>query len=121
MGMTAHLVYDAIDPNPATLSPVMVDLIRQQIGFDGLLMSDDISMKALSGSLGDISRAAIKTGLDVALAERAEVAQAAGEMTTRAQARAETALAARKPPRELDITGVEAELSNLLGGQVYER
>jgi len=127
LGMTAHLVYDAIDPDPATLSPVMVDLIRNQIGFDGLLMSDDISMKALTGTLGDLSRAAIKAGLDLVLAcnrtleERAQVAQAAGEMTARAQTRAKAANAARRPALELDIAAAEAELSQLLGGQVYEQ
>ena len=51
MGMTAHLVYDAIDPRPATLSPVMMQLIREDIGFDNLIMTDDISMKALSGEV----------------------------------------------------------------------
>ncbi len=127
MGMTAHLVYDAIDPLPATISPTMMALIREQIGFDGLLMTDDISMKALAGSLGDITRASIAAGCDVVLAcnrslgERDEVAQAAGLMTTAAQTRAETAIAARLAPLELDIAAAEADLSRLMGGQVYER
>lgn len=47
MAMTAHLVYDAFDPRPATLSPVMMRLIREELGYDGLVMTDDISMKAL--------------------------------------------------------------------------
>jgi len=127
MGMTAHLVYDAIDPLPATISPTMIRLIRDQIGFDGLLMTDDISMKALAGSLGDITRASLAAGCDVVLAcnrslgERGEVAQAAGLMTTAAQTRAETAIAARLAPLELDIAAAEADLSRLMGGQVYER
>jgi len=126
MAMTAHLVYDAIDPEPATLSPAMIRLIRDQIGFDGLLMSDDISMKALKGSLEDISRATIRAGCDVvlacnrSLAERAEVAEAAGEMNEAAQVRAEAALAARRVPRELDIAAAEADLARLMGGQVYD-
>lgn len=125
MGMTAHLVYDAIDAVPATLSPRMIALIREQIGFDGLLMTDDISMKALSGSLGYLSRAAIAAGCDVilhcngTLADRAEVAEAAGEMTEAAQGRAEAALAARREPAELDIPACEADLHRLMSGKVY--
>ncbi|WIY27625.1 beta-N-acetylhexosaminidase [Parasedimentitalea psychrophila] len=125
MGMTAHLVYDAIDPKPATLSPVMMRLIREQIGFDGLVMTDDISMKALKGAPADMARASLDAGCDVALycngpiAERSAVAQAAGEMTEAAQIRAERALAARQTPVELDIAAAEDELSALMGGQVY--
>jgi beta-N-acetylhexosaminidase len=125
MGMTAHLVYDAIDDAPATISPKMMSIIRDDIGFAGLIMTDDISMKALQGSLGDLSKASIKAGCDVilhcngTLKERAEVAAAAGEMSDPAQARAEAALAARKPPAALDIPSAEAQLKALLDGQVY--
>jgi beta-N-acetylhexosaminidase len=125
LGMTAHLVYDAIDSAPATLSPAVMGVIRDQIGFDGLIMTDDISMKALSGSLTDLSRGALDAGCDVILhcngtfAERAETAAAAGEMTDVAQARAEAALAQRQDPLPLDTDGAEAELSALMGGQVY--
>lgn len=125
MGMTAHLVYDAIDPAPATTSPIMMQLIRDQIGFDGLIMTDDISMKALSGSPADVSRAALDAGCDVVLhcngtlAERSETAVAAGEMTDAAQIRAGRALAARRVPVELDIEAAEEELSALMGGLVY--
>ncbi|WP_171129961.1 beta-N-acetylhexosaminidase [Ruegeria sp. HKCCA6707] len=127
LGMTAHLVYDRIDPQPATISAAMIRLIRDEIGFDGLIMTDDISMKALSGSLADLSRQSLDAGCDVVLHcngsfdERVEVLQAAGEMTQAAQSRAERALAMRKPPQELDIDAAEAELSALMGGQVYER
>lgn len=126
MGMSAHLVYDAVDPDPATLSPVMIRLIRDQIGFDGLLMTDDISMKALTGSLGDLSRAAIRAGCDVvlacnrSLAERAEVAEAAQEMTEPAQTRALAALAARHIPDPLDIAAAESDLLRLMNGRVYD-
>ncbi len=125
MGMTAHLVYDAIDTDPATISPRMMGLIRDQIGFDGLIMTDDISMKALQGALGDLSRAALTAGCDVilhcngTLAERVEVAEAAGRMTAAAQARAEAALAARQAPEALDIRAAEEELAALMGGRVY--
>lgn len=69
LGMTAHILYTAIDDKlPATLSPTVIDLIRgEMIGFNGLLMSDDISMKALSGNLGDLSKQTIKAGCDVVL------------------------------------------------------
>jgi beta-N-acetylhexosaminidase len=67
--MTAHVVYEAIDPTrPATTSPVVIGrLIRGEFGFDGLLMSDDIGMKALTGSIGDRAAAAVAAGCDVAL------------------------------------------------------
>ncbi|MHA6261654.1 beta-N-acetylhexosaminidase [Arenibacterium sp. CAU 1754] len=126
MGMTAHLVYDQVDPLPATISPKMIALIRDRIGFDGLMMTDDISMKALQGSLGDLSRASIAAGCDVVLhcngtlAERIEVAEAAGEMTAAAQARAEAALAARHDPLALDIPAAEADLLRLMRGRVYD-
>jgi len=125
MGMTAHLVYDALDADPATVSPRVMKMIRDDIGFDGLIMTDDISMKALHGDLGDLSRAALAAGCDVilhcngTLAERRAVAEAAGEMTDAAQARAEAALAARRAPEALDISAAEEELSALMGGEVY--
>ena len=84
MGMTAHLVYDALDDKPATLSPTVMRLIREKLGFDNLIMTDDIAMKALKGSLAEISAAALKAGCDVilhcngTLADRREVAEAAG-------------------------------------------
>ncbi|MFY0309258.1 beta-N-acetylhexosaminidase [Leisingera sp. D0M16] len=125
LGMTAHLVYDAYDSRPATTSLVMMQLIREQIGFDGLIMTDDISMKALKGSLTDIARDSIAAGCDVVLlcnaplADRIAVAEAAGRMTEAAQTRADRALAARKPPADLDIQAAEDELAALMGGQVY--
>jgi beta-N-acetylhexosaminidase len=69
MAMTAHVVYEAWDKDRcATLSPkVIKDIIRGRIGFDGLLMSDDIDMKALSGTAGEKSKAAIDAGCDIAL------------------------------------------------------
>lgn len=122
MGMTAHLVYDAIDDAPATLSKPAMDVIRKDIGFDGLIMTDDISMKALSGDLSTLSRTSLAAGCDVilhcngTLSERREVAQAAGEMTDIAQKRAERALQMRKTPDKIDISTYDAELKALLGG-----
>jgi beta-N-acetylhexosaminidase len=125
MGMTAHVVYDAIDKRPATLSAPMMQVIREEIGFDNLIMTDDISMKALSGSLSDLSHAAIEAGCDVilhcngTLAERAEVAQAAGEMTETAQRRAMRALSYRQTPDDIDIAALDAQLKTLLGEGVH--
>ncbi|UWR23801.1 beta-N-acetylhexosaminidase [Sulfitobacter sp. S190] len=122
MGMTAHLVYDAIDDRPATLSPKVMQAIREDIGFENLIMTDDISMKALTGSLTDLSRGALAAGCDVILhcnaplSERAEVANAAGEMSDAAQSRAERALGYRRTPDDIDISALDAQLSKLLGG-----
>ena len=51
MGMSAHILFDAIDPLPATLSPRMIDIMRRKLAFDGLLMTDDLSMEALPGTI----------------------------------------------------------------------
>jgi beta-N-acetylhexosaminidase len=67
--MTAHIVYSAIDSSaPATLSPrVVAEVIRDKIGFDGVLVSDDLSMRALGGGLGERTRQALAAGCDLAL------------------------------------------------------
>jgi len=123
MGMTAHLVYDVIDSRPATLSPVMMDIIRSDIGFGGLVMTDDISMKALRGDLADLSRQSIDAGCDVVLLcnasldDRARVAGAAGRMSPTAQTRAEAAIAARKTPDDVDIPALAAQLEAFLDGR----
>src|SRR3546814_7473156 len=67
--MTAHVVYAALDAErPATTSPrVIEEVIRGQIGFDGVLLSDDLTMEALKGSLGERAGAALAAGCDVAL------------------------------------------------------
>ncbi len=69
LAMTAHVIYEAIDSAlPATISPVVVrEVIRTHIGFDGLLMTDDVSMKALSGGIGENTRLAFAAGCDLAL------------------------------------------------------
>ena len=125
MAMTAHVVYEAVDDLPATLSPATIAAIRHEIGFDGLLMTDDMSMKALQGDLGDLSSRAIAAGCDVvllcnaALADRARVAEAAGRMTAAAQRRAEAVLAARQSPDTVDIPALEAQLEALLDGRPH--
>ena len=125
MGMTAHLVYRALDDAPATLSARMMRLIREDIGFDNLIMTDDISMKALSGTPAQNAAGAIAAGCDVVLfcnaplAERRAVTEAAGRMTEAAQVRAERALAARRTPDDVDIPALERELEALLGGALH--
>jgi beta-N-acetylhexosaminidase len=126
MGMTAHLVYEAIDPDrPATCSPKVMQVIREEIGFDNLIMTDDISMKALRGALPQISRDALAAGCDVVLycngplADRAAVADAAGDMSDAAQTRALRALSARREPDDIDISALQAQLDELLGGALH--
>jgi beta-N-acetylhexosaminidase len=101
MAMTAHVVYRAIDPHrPATTSRVVIhSIVRETIGFDGLLLTDDLSMKALGGPLGERARAAFAAGVDIALhcngelAEAREVAEASPELEGASRRRAEAALA----------------------------
>ena len=110
MAMTAHVVLTAIDPdNPATQSKrVIRDVIRKQLGFGNLLMTDDLSMKALKGSLTEKVKASLTAGVDVVLhcngilAEMEEVAAAAGVLKGRALARAKAAVKARRKPLPFD-------------------
>ena len=126
MGMTAHITYSAFDDRPATLSPKMMGLIRDEIGFDGLIMTDDISMKALTGTLGELSRLSLDAGCDVilhcngTLSEMEDVAGAAGEMIPDAHRRAEAALACRRTPDPVDISHLQAQLEALLNGTVHD-
>ena len=123
MGMTAHLVYEAIDDRPATISRVMMQIIREEIGFAGLVMTDDISMQALSGTLAERSRASVKAGCDVVLHcngdfdEMVEVIAAAGVLEGAALSRAEAVLGARPEAVPVDIPALCAELEALLSGQ----
>jgi len=101
MAMTAHVVYNAIDTQrPATTSPrAIAGVIRGEIGFDGLLMSDDVSMKALSGDFATRTEAILAAGCDVVLhcngvmEEMRAVAGAASALSAQALARADRALA----------------------------
>lgn len=106
--MTAHIVYSALDPElPATLSPTVInDVIRGQIGFDGVLISDDLTMKALKGTPAETGTASLAAGCDLVLhcsgnlSEMQALFAALPAMTPRAAARvkaARTALPAPKP------------------------
>jgi beta-N-acetylhexosaminidase len=106
MGMTSHIVFQAFDAErPATLSPVIVEeVIRGRIGFDGLLMTDDIDMKALSGTAGEKAAGAIAAGCDVVLDcwarmdEMEDIAARLGDMGERPRARLDRAIATLTPP-----------------------
>ena len=112
MGMTAHIRFPALDDGPATASRRMIGLIRDRIGFDGLLMTDDITMNALSGTEAERATASIAAGCDLVLhcngtiAQMAPVVQAAGPMTRDAMRRADAALARRLPPAAADIAAL---------------
>ncbi|HMA56793.1 MAG TPA: beta-N-acetylhexosaminidase [Pseudolabrys sp.] len=122
LGMTAHVVFSAIDPiAPATTSVTMVrQVIRGFIGFQGLLMSDDVSMNALSGSIAERSRDALAAGCDVVLhcngdlREMVAVAGATPELSGEAAIRAEAALAARSEPEEFDTEAARALFSQMI-------
>ncbi len=117
MAMTAHVVYEAVDPEHcATVSQEVVgEVIRKQIGFDGLLMTDDLSMKALEGSLRDRAAASFRAGCDMVmhcngkLAEMVDLAHAVASLSGRAAERAELAEAARSR-RAPDMEGVLARI-----------
>ncbi|WJR81589.1 beta-N-acetylhexosaminidase [Bradyrhizobium sp. NP1] len=122
MAMTAHVVFSAIDPaQPATTSATMVEqVIRGVIGFQGLLMSDDVSMNALAGSIAERTRAIFAAGCDLVLHcngkldEMQDVARATPELSGRPLDRARLALAARKPPQPFDRGAARAELDALI-------
>jgi beta-N-acetylhexosaminidase len=122
LAMTAHVVFTALDQTaPATTSPVIVrEVIRGSIGFQGLLMSDDLSMAALSGSLGERTLAALAAGCDMALHcngsmdEMRTVAEAAPVLAGDAARRAEAALARRKPAGEIDLAASRTEFAQRL-------
>lgn len=123
LGMTAHVVFSAIDPvAPATTSAIMVkDVIRRSIGFKGLLMSDDVSMKALSGPLAGRAGAVIAAGCDIVLycngdlAEMWQVAQASPVLAGDAARRADAALALRMAPESIDIGEARSRFSSMIG------
>jgi beta-N-acetylhexosaminidase len=119
LGMTAHVVFTAIDPvAPATTSVTMVrEVIRGFIGFDGLLMSDDLSMNALSGTLTERARATFAAGCDVVLhcngplGDRREVADACPPLGGDAKRRAHAALSVRRKPASFDLAAAREEFA----------
>ena len=124
LGMTAHVVYTAIDPTaPATTSKTVIDeVVRGFIGFDGLLMTDDLTMRALKGTMGERVKASIAAGCDMILHctrnmdEMREIAEATPLLSGKAAERAERALAALARPKSFDIAATQARLDASLNG-----
>jgi beta-N-acetylhexosaminidase len=130
MAMTAHVLYSAIDPDAcATISPGLIDtVIRGEIGFDGLLMSDDLSMRALGGTLVERTRRSLEAGCDVVLhgngalvgepvrdlaAELKAIVDGAPPLSGRAGERAKAARAAARQVQPFDPEAAEARLAEL--------
>jgi len=122
MAMTAHVVFSALDPaHPATTSATIIEqVIRGVIGFHGLLMSDDVSMNALAGSIAERTRAIFAAGCDMVLHcngkldEMREVAAETPELSGKALERARWALASRRAPQAFDRLAARAELVALI-------
>jgi beta-N-acetylhexosaminidase len=123
LAMTAHVVYTAVDDRlPASASPRLIDsVIRGEIGFDGLLISDDIGMGALAGTMAERAAAVLDAGCDVALHCSGELdamrplAAAAPTMRDAACARFERLCAGRRKPEPFDRAAAEARLGRLIG------
>ena len=122
MAMTAHVVFSALDPaHPATTSATIIrQVIRGVIGFQGLLMSDDVSMNALAGTIAERTRAIVNAGCDMVLHcngkldEMRDVARETPELAGLALERARRALASRKQPVPVDPLAARAELDALV-------
>jgi beta-N-acetylhexosaminidase len=120
--MTAHVVFTAFDAEaPASISQrVTQDVIRGAIGFDGLLMSDDLAMKALSGTVAERARAVYASGSDVVLAcnggleESESVASVAPSLQGVARARFERARAVLRQQQPFELAEAEACLAEVL-------
>jgi beta-N-acetylhexosaminidase len=123
IGMTAHVTYTAIDPDqPATTSRIVIEvIIRGAIGFDGLLLTDDLSMQALQGTLGERAVRARDAGCDILLHcngkldEAAAVAKVAAPLQGEGARRAQAALVRLQPPEDFDADSARAQLEGLLG------
>jgi beta-N-acetylhexosaminidase len=119
LGMTAHIRFTAFDDRPATQSPQVLELIRQDIGFAGLLMTDDIGMEALAGDFAARATASLAAGCDLVLhcngtrAEFEQTVAAAGTLSPAASLRAEAALRWRQAPEPVDIDALAAEFDRL--------
>ena len=123
MGMMAHVVYTAWDgDHPASQSPTVIQhVVRERIGFDGFLMSDDSNMNALTGTQAERARACVAAGCDVALpcngvlADNVEIAKALGQITVEGAERLARAMAGtRIEPDHLDFAEEIAKRDQLL-------
>ncbi len=125
LAMTAHVVYTALDVDaPATTSAkVIAEIVRRDIGFDGFLMSDDLSMQALAGTLGQRTRASLAAGCDIVLHcngkmdEMEAVSAEVPMLTGKGLARSDAALARLGTPDAFDEAAGAARLAELLGAK----
>ena len=131
MGMTCHVIFEAFDPHlPTTISPTVIsEAIRKRIGFQGLLMTDDLGMDALGGALADRGAKALAAGCDILLhcsgfvkdpaailKEMEAVAGAAGTLSGTALERAERAAQAAGQPVAFDTEAAWARFNELMSG-----
>ncbi len=128
MAMTAHVVYSALDAQRcATLSPRIIHtVIRGEIGFQGLLMSDDLGMKALAGSFSERARLALNAGCDVVLHcngnldEMKSVMEGTRKLAAEAAERADAALACLRKAAPVDIDGMEKRIARIMSERQVE-
>ncbi len=124
LAMTAHVIYEAFDPDaPATTSKAVINaVIRDNIGFSGLLFSDDLSMSALHGAIEARAIGAIEAGCDVALhcngdmAEMEKVVAAVGPLSAEAQTRLHRAMAQKRDGDPAELAQLTARLTELVAG-----
>ena len=131
MGMTCHVIFEAFDRDlPTTISPTVIsETIRKRIGFDGLLMTDDLGMDALGGALADRGAKALAAGCDVLLhcsgflkdpdailKEMEEVAEAAGTLEGAALARARAADESVEAAQAFDTEQAWDRFNELMSG-----
>lgn len=123
ISMTAHITYTSIDDTPATISKKMLSLIRNDLGYKNLIITDDISMGALEGSIFERSKSSIDAGCDIVLhcngdlKEMIDVANASGQLTSQGEERSQFALEQKRPPKEESIDELQYELSKLMPGE----
>ena len=126
IGMTAHIVFTAVDrKRPATQSRKTIRLIRERLGFGGLLLSDDLCMNALSGTLTERAEKSLKAGCDLVihwtgdLKEMVEVAEGVGKLKGGAARRAEAALSRIvRAPEPLDVDEARGRFDAFLSGRL---
>ena len=123
ISMTAHITNTSIDDTPATISKKMLSLIRNDLGYKNLIITDDISMGALEGSIFERSKSSIDAGCDIVLhcngdlKEMIDVANASGQLTSQGEERSQFALEQKRPPKEESIDELQYELSKLMPGE----
>jgi beta-N-acetylhexosaminidase len=123
LGMTAHVVYETIDADrPGTTSPTIIhNITRGEIGFQGLLFTDDLSMNALAGALAERAKAALAAGCDIVthcngrIDEMEQVASEAKPLDGEPLRRAQHALSQLHAPKPFDCVAAEARLAELFG------